>query len=75
MAAWPGDAGIRRHWLSLCAGVFTATVVAVCRSVWLPRLLTLAEAIQRSLAVRSITTPFALAAAKQVGSQPDPVAY
>ncbi|MEI2265869.1 LrgB family protein [Erwinia sp. CGal63] len=65
---------VRRHWLSLSAGVFTATLVAVCSSVWLARLLTLPEAIQRSLAVRSITTPFALAAAKQLGGQPDLVA-
>ncbi|MFH8133072.1 LrgB family protein [Pantoea osteomyelitidis] len=65
---------IKRHWMSLSAGVLTATVVAVCSSVWLARLLTLPEAIQRSLAVRSITTPFALAAAKQVGGQPDLVA-
>lgn len=65
---------IRRHWLSLSAGVITATLVAVCSSVWLARLLALPEEIQRSLAVRSITTPFALAAAKQLGGQPDLVA-
>ncbi|OON41687.1 murein hydrolase effector protein LrgB [Izhakiella australiensis] len=65
---------IRRHWLSLTAGVITATLVAVLSSVWLARLLTLPEQIQRSLAVRSITTPFALAAAKQIGGQPDLVA-
>lgn len=65
---------IRRHWLSLSAGVITATTVAVCSSVWLARLLMLPEEIQRSLAVRSITTPFALAAAKQLGGQPDLVA-
>ncbi|UQY43790.1 LrgB family protein [Erwinia sp. PK3-005] len=65
---------IRRHWLSLTVGVFTATLVAVCSSVWLARLLALPEIIQRSLAIRSITTPFALAAAKQVGGQPDLVA-
>ena len=65
---------IRRHWLSLSASVLTATLVAVCSSVWLARLLTLPESIQRSLAVRSITTPFALAAAKPIGGQPDLVA-
>ncbi|QHM77912.1 Inner membrane protein YohK [Mixta theicola] len=65
---------IRRHWLSLTAGVVTATLVAICSSVWLARLLALPEVIQRSLAVRSITTPFALAAASQVGGQPDLVA-
>lgn len=65
---------IKRHWLSLSAGVLTATVVAVFSSVWLARLFTLPEDIQRSLAVRSITTPFALAAAKPIGGQPDLVA-
>lgn len=65
---------IRRHWLSLSAGVLTATLVAVCSSVWLARLLALPESIQRSLAVRSITTPFALAAAQPIGGQPDLVA-
>ncbi|MFG1173130.1 LrgB family protein [Erwiniaceae bacterium CAU 1747] len=65
---------IRRHWLSLTAGVITATLVAISSSVWLARLLTLPEEIQRSLAVRSITTPFALAAAEQLGGKPDLVA-
>ncbi|MEA1204438.1 LrgB family protein [Enterobacter hormaechei] len=65
---------IRRHWMSLSAGVVTATVVAVCSSVWLARLFTLSDEIQRSLAVRSVTTPFALAAAKPLGGQPDLVA-
>lgn len=65
---------IRRHWLSLSAGVLTAVLVAVYSSVWLARLLTLPEEVQRSLAVRSITTPFALEAAKQMGGQPDLVA-
>ncbi|CNB72355.1 putative inner membrane protein [Yersinia enterocolitica] len=65
---------IRRHWLSLTAGVITAITVAVVSSVWLAELLTLSEEVQRSLAVRSITTPFALEAAKQLGGQPDLVA-
>lgn len=60
--------------MSLSAGVVTATVVAVCSSVWLARLFTLSDEIQRSLAVRSVTTPFALAAAKPLGGQPDLVA-
>lgn len=65
---------IKRHWMSLTAGVATATVVAVTSSVWLARLFTLPDEIQRSLAVRSITTPFALAAAKPLGGQPELVA-
>lgn len=63
---------IRRHWLSLSAGVTTAVLVAVYSSVWLARLLTLPEEVQRSLAVRSITTPFALEAAKQMGGRTGP---
>ena len=65
---------IKRHWMSLSAGVIAATTVAVCSSVWLARLLTLPDELQRSLAVRSITTPFALAAAKPIGGQPELVA-
>ena len=65
---------IKRHWMSLTAGVVTATVVAVTSSVWLARLFTLPDEIQRSLAVRSVTTPFALAAAEPLGGQPDLVA-
>ncbi|WP_058912451.1 LrgB family protein [Entomohabitans teleogrylli] len=65
---------IKRHWMSLSAGVVTATLVAVTSSVWLARLFTLPDEVQRSLAVRSITTPFALAAAKPLGGQPDLVA-
>ena len=65
---------IRRHWLSLSTGVLTAVAVAVYSSVWLARWLTLSDEIQRSLAVRSITTPFALEASKQMGGQPDLVA-
>ena len=65
---------IKRHWMSLTAGVTTAVVVAVTSSVWLARLFTLPDEIQRSLAVRSITTPFALVAAKPIGGQPELVA-
>ncbi|POP43061.1 murein hydrolase effector protein LrgB [Superficieibacter electus] len=65
---------IRRHWMSLSAGVITATAVAVTSSVWLARLFMLPDEIQRSLAVRSVTTPFALAAARPLGGQPDLVA-
>ena len=56
---------IKRHWMSLTAGVVTAT---------LARLFMLPDEIQRSLAVRSVTTPFALAAAEPLGGQPDLVA-
>ncbi len=63
---------IKRHWMSLTAGVLTATVVAVTSSVWLARLFTLPDEIQRSLAVRSVTTPFALAASQSASSRVSP---
>ncbi len=44
---------IKRHWMSLSAGVVTAVVVAVTSSVWLARGFMLSDEIQRSLAVRS----------------------
>ncbi|TGD57467.1 murein hydrolase effector protein LrgB, partial [Salmonella enterica subsp. enterica serovar Poona] len=65
---------IPRHWMAVTAGVVTATGVAVTSSVWRARLFTLSDEIQRSLAVRSVTTPFALAAAEPLGGQPDLVA-
>jgi len=65
---------IRRHWLSLSAGVVVALLMSVSSSVWLARLLALPEGIQRSLSVRSVTTPFAMEAAKRLGGQGDLVA-
>ena len=65
---------IKRHWMSLTAGVVTATVVAVTSSVWLARLITLPVEIHPSLGVRSVNTPVALAAAEPLGGQPDLVA-
>lgn len=60
---------IQRHWMSLTLGVVTATCVAVTSSIWLARLFSLSDELQRSLALRSFTTPFALAAAKPLGGQ------
>lgn len=66
---------IRRHWLSITAGVFTAIIVASTSSVWLARALDLPDDIQRSLVVRSVTTPFALSAVETFGGQPDLAAF
>ena len=44
---------IKRHWMSLTAGVVTASVVAVTTSVWLARLFTLSHGDWR----RSVLTP------------------
>ncbi len=62
---------IQRHWLSLSVGVMVSVVVAVGSTVLLARWLDLPELLQRSLAMRSITTPFAVEATKSIGGQSD----
>ena len=62
---------IRKHALSLSCGVLVAMPVAVMSSVWLARALGLSELLQKSLAPRSISTPFAMATASSIGAPPD----
>lgn len=62
---------IRRHWLPLAVGVVVGMSVAVVSSIWLARLMHLPEALERSLAVRSISTPFAMIAAPELGGAAD----
>jgi predicted murein hydrolase (TIGR00659 family) len=62
---------IRRHWLSLSLGVLASVIVAVGSTVLLARWLSLPELLQRSLAMRSITTPFAVEATRSVGGNAD----
>ncbi len=64
---------IKRHWMSLSAGVVTAVVVAVTSSVWLARGFMLSDEIQRSGGALG-DHALALAAAKPLGGQPDLVA-
>ncbi|TEW54564.1 LrgB family protein [Psychromonas sp. RZ22] len=60
-----------QHWRSLTVGVLVAVLAGVGSTVLLSRLFSLSELLQRSLAMRSITTPFAIEATKSVGGQPD----
>lgn len=62
---------IYRHWLSLLVGVLISVLMAVSSTVWLARAFNLSEMLQRSLAMRSITTPFAVEATKVIGGQSD----
>ena len=62
---------IRRHWMSLLVGVSVSVLVAVASTVFLARWLALPELLQRSMAMRSITTPFAVEATKMVGGESD----
>lgn len=51
---------LRRHWMSILAGVVAATVTSTCTSIWLASLFGLSPDLRKALAVRSITTPFAV---------------
>ncbi|MGK4475100.1 LrgB family protein [Aeromonas molluscorum] len=62
---------MRKHWLSLSLGVLASVVMAVGSSVLLARWLGLSDMLQRSLAMRSITTPFAVEASRSIGGQSD----
>lgn len=62
---------IARHWLSMSIGVCVSVVAAVGSTVLLAQFFHLSELLQRSLAMRSITTPFAIEATKSVGGQAD----
>ncbi len=57
---------MRRHWISLTAGVIVGIVVAVSGSFALAKLLHLAPDVARSLMTRSVSTPFALAVSDQI---------
>lgn len=64
---WRHRALIARQWLQLATGVTVGVLVGVGSSVGLARLLDLPPALQHALAPRSISTPFALAAAPSFG--------
>ncbi|MGG1945238.1 LrgB family protein [Trinickia sp. NRRL B-1857] len=57
---------MRRHWISLAAGVTVGIVVAVIGSFALAKLLHLEPDVARSLITRSVSTPFALAVSDQI---------
>jgi predicted murein hydrolase (TIGR00659 family) len=57
---------MRRHWISLAAGVTVGIVVAVIGSFALAKLLHLEPEVARSLMTRSVSTPFALAVSDQI---------
>jgi putative effector of murein hydrolase len=62
---------LRRHWLSLSVGVTVGILVAVGGSLALAKLLHLSPELQRTLATRSISTPFALAVSDRLHAPKD----
>lgn len=62
---------IKRHWISLTVGVTVGILVAVGGSLALAKLLHLSPELQRSLATRSVSTPFALAVSDKIHAPMD----
>lgn len=62
---------LQKHALSIATGVVVASVVSISTTVWLANWLGLNETLQKGLAVRSITTPFALEAERALGGPTD----
>ncbi|CDY73558.1 CidA-associated membrane protein CidB [Caballeronia glathei] len=62
---------LRRHWISLSVGVTVGILVAVGGSLALAKLLHLSPDLQRSLATRSVSTPFALAVSDKIHAPKD----
>ena len=61
---------MRKHWFALAAGVAVGMPTAVVSSVLLARWMSLSDLLQKSLAPRSISTPFALATTHSIGGSP-----
>ncbi|WP_207893718.1 LrgB family protein [Vibrio crassostreae] len=62
---------LKNHWLSISIGVVMAVVTALFSTILLSKGFHLSELLQKSLAVRSVTTPFAVVASKAIGGEPD----
>lgn len=62
---------LRKHVLSIATGVVVASVVSITTTVWFADYFGLNEELQKSLAVRSVTTPFALEAERLLGGPTD----
>ena len=62
---------LRRHWMSIATGVLAASVVSISTSVLFAQWFGLPPELEKGLAVRSITTPFAIEAEKVLGGPTD----
>ena len=62
---------MKKHWMSIATGVVIASVVSIGTTVLFAQWFGLSEELQKGLAVRSITTPFAIEAERVLGGSTD----
>ncbi|MEX8192756.1 LrgB family protein [Comamonas guangdongensis] len=62
---------LQKHWMSIATGVVVASVVSIGTTVLFAHGFGLSEELQKGLAVRSVTTPFAIEAEKVLGGPTD----
>lgn len=68
---WQQRRLLARHWPALCLGMLAGSAASIASSWALARLLALDSAVSLSLLPRSITTPFAIPLAQQLGGVPE----
>ncbi|MCG8293262.1 MULTISPECIES: LrgB family protein [Pseudomonas] len=68
---WQQRALLARHWPALLVGMLAGSVVSIGSSWALAHLLALDESVSLSLLPRSITTPFAMPVAQDLGGVPE----
>lgn len=68
---WQQRALLARHWPALLVGMLAGSVASIGSSWGLAHLLALDESVSLSLLPRSITTPFAMPVAQDLGGVPE----
>src|SRR5260221_341786 len=62
---------LRKHWMSIATGVLVASGVSIATTIWFAQAFGLPVDLQKGLAVRSVTTPFAIEAERVLGGPTD----
>ncbi|BBT41937.1 LrgB family protein [Pseudomonas putida] len=68
---WQQRMMLARHWPALLVGMLAGSMASIASSWGLAHLLALDNAVSRSLLPRSITTPFAMPLAQDLGGVPE----
>nr|BFD39709.1 LrgB family protein [Pseudomonas sp. FFPRI_1] len=68
---WQQRQLLARHWFALLLGMLAGSVASIGSSFWLAKALALDSSVTLSLVPRSITTPFAMPLAHDLGGVPE----